>query len=95
MIRGNEIINGQRIRCYDNGGASFDRYTVVYMDCPENAPGMFQCVGMSERPFHPQGFGQHSSAMIGGHLGRRILLADLPADCRRLVERDTMADAQA
>jgi hypothetical protein len=95
MVRGNEIVNGQRIRCYDNGGASFDRYTVVYMDAPENKPGTFQCVGMSERPFHPQGFGQHSSAMLGGHLGRRVRFADLPDDCRQVVEQDTKADAIA
>ena len=76
------------IRIYDNGGKTADRYTVVYMDEPERTPGTFACVGMSANPFHPQGFGQHSQAMPGRHLGRRITLADLPADCRRLVAQD-------
>lgn len=77
-----------KIRCYDNGGKTFDRFTVVYMDEPENAPGLFAAVGMSENPFHPQGFGQHCSAMPGRHLGKRIRLEDMPEACQRLVKRD-------
>jgi hypothetical protein len=75
------------IQCYDNGGKTFDRYTVVYMDDPEGR-GLFSCVGMSEDPFHPQGFGQHSAALPGRHLGKRIAFAQLPADCQKLVRRD-------
>ena len=77
-----------RLRIYDAGSKSVDRYTVVFMDLPERAPGTFQCLGMSDKPFHPQGFGQHSAAMPGRHLGKRINLADLPPDCQRAVERD-------
>jgi len=63
------------IRCYDNGGldkkhGTLDRYTVVYMGQPESTPGCFACVGMSASPFSPQGFGQHSSAKVGRHLGK-------------------------
>ena len=77
------------IRCYDDGGKSVDRYTVVYMDWPENKPGRFySCVGMSDAPFHPQGVGQHSIATVGRHLGKRIQFEDLPEDCRELVRRD-------
>lgn len=76
-----------RIRCYDNGGKTLDRYTVVYLDQPEGN-GMFACVGMSEDPFHPQGIGQHSSAMIGRHLGERIAFCKLPEKCQRLVNQD-------
>ena len=78
----------ENVRIYDNGGKTADRYTAVYMDSPERAAGMFQCVGMSENPFHPQGFGQHSSAMPGKHLGKRIAFEALPKDCQRLVMRD-------
>lgn len=52
------------VRVYDNGGRSFDRYTVVFtgkraaMRAPGRAP-QFPYLGMSEHPFHPQGFGQH------------------------------------
>lgn len=76
------------IRCYDNGGKTFDRYTVVYMDLPERAAGMFQAVGMSEHPFHPQGFGQHTTAAPGRHLGKRVALDQLPEDCQKLVRQD-------
>lgn len=75
----------QRIRCYDNGGKTADRYTVVFLEMPEKAPRMFTALGMSAEPFHPQGIGQHTTAMLGRHLGRRIKFAALPVDCRRAV----------
>ena len=76
------------IRCYDNGGRTFDRYTVVYMFDPESKPGTFAAVGMSDNPFSPSGFGQHCSAAPGRHLGNRIPFLRLPDDCRKLVLRD-------
>jgi hypothetical protein len=76
------------IRCYDNGGRTVDRYTVVYMDQPESKPGCFACVAMSAYPFHPQGFGQHCAAKPGRHLGKWIEFEDLPADCQKLVKQD-------
>ena len=85
MIRGNSIVQGQPIRCYDNGGKTFDRYTVLYMAEPERQAGLFASVGMSTNPFHPQGFGQHCTAMPGKHLGKRILFSALPDDCQKLV----------
>lgn len=77
-----------KIRCYDNGGATCDRYTVVYMDWPERQPGIYAAVAMNAEPFHPQGFGQHTTAMPGKHLGRCIAFKDLPEDCRKLVMQD-------
>ena len=76
------------IRIYDNGGKTFDRYTVIYMDFPERMTGVYEAVGMSTNPFHPQGFGQHCTAMPGKHLGKRIQFKDLPDDCKRLVWYD-------
>jgi len=76
------------VRIYDNGGKTFDRYTAVYLDSPEGTPGMYECVGMSTYPFHPQGFGCHSSAMPGRHLGRRITREQLPPDCQQLLKQD-------
>lgn len=94
--RRDERVNGQPVRCYDNGGATIDRYTVVYVGVPAvlGRPDLHECVGMSAAPFHPQGFGQHSAAQIGHHLGRRVPFAELPEDCRRLVEQDTAALAR-
>jgi hypothetical protein len=76
------------VKIYDNGGKSFDRYTAVFMDQPERGNGMFAAVGMSEHPFHPQGFGQHTVAMVGRHLGKLIDRAALPQDCRILLQQD-------
>ncbi len=83
-----ERIGESRIRCYDNGGKTVDRYTVVYMDFPERQRGFFLSLGMSEDPGHPQGFGQHTVAMLGAHLGRRVPFRMLPGRCRRVVLAD-------
>ena len=81
------------IRCYDNGGKTYDRYTVVYTG---NYKGRKGCdyVGMSTYPFSPQGFGQHGwdQNVIDypsyKHLGKKIRFEDLPEDCKRLVIDD-------
>lgn len=84
------IINGQKIQCYDNGGKTLDRYTVVYMDQPERQAGVFAARAMSEHPFHPQGFGQFTSARPGRHLGKRIKYVMLPLDCQKVVAQDLL-----
>jgi hypothetical protein len=76
------------IRIYDNGGKTIDRYTVVYMDEPEHKPNTFNARGMSEHPFHPQGFGCSCTAMPGRHLGKRIKFEQLPTDCQKLIKQD-------
>ena len=87
-----DIVNGKRVKCYDNGGKTFDRYTVIYLDEPEAegafAGNVYNSIGMSEHPQHPQGFGQHCTAECGFHLGRRIPFVSLPPDCRKAVEHD-------
>lgn len=81
------------IRIYDNGGKTFDRYTAVFMDHPERQHGTFYALGMSDKPFNPQGFGQHCAAMPGRHLGRRIALEALPPDCQKAVRSELDAFA--
>lgn len=76
------------VRLYDNGGRTFDRFTAVFLDQPERQPGTFAALGMSDHPFHPQGFGQHCTAMPGRHLGRRINRGELPQDCRILLKQE-------
>lgn len=87
------------IRCYDNGGKTFDRYTVVFTG---RQGGGRSGRGMSAHPTHPQGFGQwfdYDRAQLGrgqhavdrpayAHLGKRITFEDLPEDCRALILRD-------
>ena len=81
------------IRCYDNGGESIDRYTVVFTG---NYAGRNGCdyLAMDDQPTSPQGFGQHMNSREiidrpqSAHLGRRIPFSALPDACRRLVLSD-------
>ncbi len=48
------------IRCYDNGGETCDRYTVIFTGrYRHQTGGEGWGLGMSTYPFDPQGFGQH------------------------------------
>lgn len=92
------------IRCYDNGGETCDRYTVVFTGRYTHKTAREHWVlGMSDAPFHPQGFGQHMTypyqidaqggkwpPAIGrkNHLGTRIKFQDLPSDCQKCVKQD-------
>ena len=86
------------IKCYDNGGKTYDRYTTIYTkksiiekEHRSHYGTRFMYVGMSEDPFHPLGFGQHGEIEpkhIGGHLGKRIKFEQLPEDCKKLVLQD-------
>lgn len=82
---------GTVLRCYDNGGRSFDRYTIIpprwAKDYRERRPGSWAAIGSSENPFHPQGFGMHVTATPGPHLGKRIAWADLPPDVQRFARQ--------
>lgn len=80
---------GTVLRCYDNGGRSFDRYTIIpprwakdYKETWE-----WQAIDASENPFYPQGVGQHTIAMPGPHLGKRVRWDDLPVDVQRFARQ--------
>ena len=92
-----------RARFYDNGGETFDRFTIVYLEPESN---VYHYRGASENPFHPCGFGQwgehigspidHLSTIpdVGdtNHLGKRIVFAQLPEDVQKLVINDLSSD---
>ena len=80
------------IRCYDNGGESVDRYTVVFTGrYRHKTGGVFWHLGMSSYPYHPQGVGTHGESRDQidrprySHLGKRIVFDALPKDCQNLV----------
>lgn len=84
------------LACYDNGGKTCDRYTVLY-GAPLWEPSMGRSVpyvGMNAHPFHPQGFGQHGDmpSYNRAACGKKIRYLDLPEDCRKLVEQDCRFD---
>lgn len=78
------------VRCYDNGGVTADRYTVIFTGrYRHQTGGSFWYLCMSSMPFHPQGIGQHGESdrqidyPSGGHLGKRIRFETMPEDCQR------------
>jgi hypothetical protein len=74
------------LRCYDNGGKTADRYTILpprwardeFYNERLYGHRLWNCLGASADPFHPQGVGMCGSAAAGPHLGKRIAFADLP-----------------
>ena len=89
------VITPKRIRCYDNGGKTIDRYTVVFTGRYRHKTGNeFLYLAMNQTPFHPLGFGQHGSFRVQidrpsyKHLGKKINFSDLPKDCQTLVTSD-------
>jgi len=69
------------LRIYDNGGKTFDRYTIIpprWSKQYRERSRLFEAIGASECPYSPQGFGMHVSAAPGAHLGKRIKWTDLP-----------------
>lgn len=63
------------VKVYDNGGATFDRYTIVTKDA---------LYTMSDRPLSPSGFNQGSDNLEGEYeprnSEREVPLRDLPVD---------------
>jgi hypothetical protein len=83
---------GTTLRCYDNGPDKYaDRYTIMpprwARDYRERRLGEFTALTSSSFPFHPQGIGQHTSAVAGKHLGRRVAWAELPPDVQKFARQ--------
>lgn len=81
---------GTELRVYDNGGKTFDRYTIIpprYAKDSRERNGMWFAIGASENPFHPQGFGMHVAAEPGTHLGKRIHWDSLPVDVQKFARQ--------
>lgn len=77
---------------FDNGGKTADRFTVCFpWDKNPQAGTIVACVGMGETPFAPNGFCQHSNAMVGEHLGKRINYVDLNNDCAKVIRNELAA----
>lgn len=83
------------VRCYDNGGQSGDRYTVVFtrLGQKKGLRGVCLYLGMNAHPTHPQGIGQHGESdkpidrPSYAHLGKRVAFDALPADCQKVAMR--------
>ncbi len=85
-------VSPRYVRCYDNGGTTADRYTVVFTR--KRVGGQFMYLGMSPYPTHPQGIGMHGFSDVQidrpryRHLGKKIRFEDLPETCQQVVRND-------
>lgn len=79
------------LACYDNGGKSIDRYTVLFggslFDERLLAQRKVFCLAMSGAPTHPQGFSQwgEMKAYDRAACGKHIRWLDLPEHVRKHV----------
>lgn len=80
---------------FDNGGKTFDRYTVMYV--PEPGSDWVSYLGASMHPFHPLGFGQHGEMRAHDARAYRYRATNahqstswsaLPVDVKRAVRQD-------
>ncbi len=82
----------KKIRCYDNGGKTADRYTVVFTGNYRANTGRQQWyLGLSGAPFHPQGICQHGESDNSidtpsyAHLGKKVKYETLPEDVKKAI----------
>ena len=77
----------ENISIYDNGGKTLDRITVIFNDKKRVAKDgvLYDCIASSETG---SGFYQHSEAMKGVHLGKKIEFnkLSLPLQNKLLIE---------
>lgn len=80
----------KNVRCYDNGGETLDRYTVVFTGrYTHNTGGYFWYLGMSQNPYY--GIGSHGDSKTQidrptySHLGKKIKFDLLTPECKQLV----------
>jgi len=81
-------INPPRIlRIFDNGGATADRYTVVFKERADD-PRYWIALGLSDNPEHPQGFSQWTETSLPNNkIGKHIFFKDLPPNVQKHVRR--------
>jgi len=76
-----------RIRVYDNGGKTADRYTLAMPSLDHKYMNEYHC--FNESPFHPQGIGMYCGEYAYEHsykhLGKITPIESLPEQARKFV----------
>lgn len=77
----------KNIAVYDNGGKSFDRITIVFLDTKQRPlfGGRYydyECIGTSENGL---GFFQWGNCQLGRHLGKKISFESLSDRVKKMV----------
>jgi len=82
------------VRCYDNGGSTADRYTIVFSGNFKGRNRRCYYIGCSSTPFHPQSICQHgdSADVIDkpkySHLGKKVKFETLCDDVKKVIMSD-------
>lgn len=77
-----KTINYKNVSIYDNRGKTFDCITVVFDDSKRktNDGYIYDCLSCS---YTGSGFFQHSEAMKGKHLGKKVTFDDLSPELQK------------
>ena len=79
----------QVLACYDNGGKTLDRYTILFDTFWKGCDGyQIDAYGASENPYNPMGFGM--SVTVPAYvdrkkLGKKLKWSELPEPVKRAV----------
>ena len=74
------------MKIYDNGGKTWDRYTVIIEGW--HFGKSCEVLGLSDNCDSPQGFSQFGEGYDGDHLGKIISFDDLPDNVQNhIIER--------
>jgi hypothetical protein len=92
-----DILNGQRLRCWDFGSTATDRYTIAFMSQP---PIRSRLTGRIHRNclvsgMDPRGCSGHEEVQIGRHLGKRLSFNQLPQAVQSLVLRELTTETRS
>ncbi len=81
-----------QVRCYDNGGMTMDRFTVIFLDTNKMVSEQavnYDCLCMSVHPNVPNGVCMHGTAQLPNPaVGARIEFTDLPLACQLKVREE-------
>lgn len=73
---------------YDYGDKVADRYTVILdpkRGFERERDGLYQALGLSSNPSHPQGVSMFTTSAMGRNIGRKIAWEELPEKVRKHV----------
>ncbi len=70
------------LKIYDNGGKSFDRYTLILGDG--------EALFMSINPLSHNGVCMHGEVEEGQHLGKQVNFENLPEAVQKAIELEKM-----
>lgn len=90
-IKSTILVDNKRKFCriFDNGGRTFDRYTIAFKSYRSSDGRLYYpYIASSDHPYGPLGFGQHGESkefLTGKHLGERVSFDFVPGDVQKFI----------